>query len=61
MIATAAIQTIENGYYGIEARIYEHRLGYAVSLFDSDAEQKVGTRIYPTLEGAQEYARKLTA
>jgi hypothetical protein len=55
----AVIETIP-GDNGTEVRIAKNPKGFAVLLHDTDSGETVPhARIYPTLEGAQEHARKL--
>lgn len=55
MIATnpQQIATFPNAEYGIAATVTKITRGYAVTLIDTDAEQIVGTYIYPAAMLAQ--------
>ena len=56
------IATFINPDFGIAATVTETKRGYAVTFLDTDAEQIISTRIYPTdkLNNAIAYARGLT-
>lgn len=54
------IMTFTNPEDGTKAIVNQTRQGfYAATLWDTDADQIVGTRIYLTLADAEAYARKL--
>lgn len=54
------IETYPNERDGIEARIAFRKDGFAVTLYDTDAEQTVPViRVFGCLESARAYAHKL--
>jgi hypothetical protein len=60
-IETNQIATFANIEYGIASLVTQISKGYAVTLLDTDAEQVVATKIYPSnmLAQAMVYAKSL--
>jgi hypothetical protein len=60
MTTTMMIDSFEDAECGVEARIFSHVNGFAVSLFDVDSGETASqVRIFADLDAARRYARTL--